>query len=349
MVKPHSHVSSSSSTSYLSIFIYNILRNTLLLIEFTEYIIIQGTTALFQYLKGHPQILTNLYRPKELHFFDIYHKNNPPRRRFPNGTIYPEDVDAVFQKYMSYWNVTTDHDIRVTLEKTPMYMFLPHLAAEIKSVVPKAKIIMTLRDPIERALSQFKMEKANRFSRINKLYPDLTFDRCIEMDINTLNAAGVVVHSLSASSSNNTTHHTTSSSMDDYDYDWDKLDVAWEKYHRYDRYKHRCASVVGRGLYALQLRLWWKQYNKEERDKQLLIIDSDALRPDKLTGMIDMKTVTDFLDISEITNLDGTRVIHKGKGTLQLSNSTKERLRVFYEPFNTELKKMLGENWESTW
>ena len=47
----------------------------------------------------------------------------------------------------------------MTFEKTPLYIFDPNVPQRIFTICPWSKIIMLLRDPIERAYSEFKMVK----------------------------------------------------------------------------------------------------------------------------------------------------------------------------------------------
>lgn len=69
-------------------------------------------------------------------------------------------------------------------EKTPVYVAHPHVPKRIKTVVPDAKIIISLRDPLERAYSQYKMIMNGRTEE--------TFEECIEKDLKLLQAANVL-------------------------------------------------------------------------------------------------------------------------------------------------------------
>ena len=98
-----------------------------------------GTTSLFHYLGQHPQVV----RPfrKEVHFFDHnfeqgprwYRAHFPFRRRLRNG--------------------------RITFEASPLYLFHPLVAERLALTAPKAKLIAILRDPVERAISHYFMER----------------------------------------------------------------------------------------------------------------------------------------------------------------------------------------------
>ncbi len=93
-----------------------------------------ATTWLFECLREHPEI----YLPpqKEIHFFD-------------------ENFDKGLEWYESFFNaVTTEKAIG---EITPNYYHLPHALQRIKEVLPDVKLILSLRHPLERAYSAYKL------------------------------------------------------------------------------------------------------------------------------------------------------------------------------------------------
>jgi len=112
----------------------------------------QGTEALQEYLKLHPNMAASTkYEPL---FFD---KVSSPHE-YPNGTIPAQDIPSYIRKYKKRaFNIAylKYHPNQTTFEKTPKYMFDRKAPYRIKSVAPDAKIIMLLRDPVERAYSHF--------------------------------------------------------------------------------------------------------------------------------------------------------------------------------------------------
>ena len=103
-----------------------------------------GTTALAYFLSQHPEI--GMASPSEAHMFD-----SPQYSRDWS----PEQID---ERYRPYFSHCTGAAIRG--ESTPMYMFLPDIAPELKRYNPDLKLIVLLRDPVERAISHYYMEKA---------------------------------------------------------------------------------------------------------------------------------------------------------------------------------------------
>ena len=103
-----------------------------------------GTTALAEFLGQHPQI--GMARPKEVHLFD--------------AEDYPADAPptALDERYRPHFAHCPGARLRG--EATPIYLFLPEIAAQLKRYNPALKLIVLLRDPVERALSTHRMQRA---------------------------------------------------------------------------------------------------------------------------------------------------------------------------------------------
>lgn len=102
-----------------------------------------GTTSLLEYLCEHPAVLPPVR--KEVHFLDHEFERGPawyrahfPRRR-PGA---------------------------LTGEATPYYLFHPLAARRAAAVVPGAKLIVLLRDPVDRAFSHHNHELALGFESL---------------------------------------------------------------------------------------------------------------------------------------------------------------------------------------
>ena len=94
-----------------------------------------GTTSLFEYLAGHPQLVPS--RHKEVHFFDRgFHRGTGwYRRRF---RLPPAGGGGAR-----------------TFESSPYYMFEPRVPARMRATIPEAKLVFLLRDPVDRAFSHY--------------------------------------------------------------------------------------------------------------------------------------------------------------------------------------------------
>jgi hypothetical protein len=90
-----------------------------------------GTTSLFTWLAQHPDVQPS--RPKEVHFFD----NN-----FGSGVAW----------YRSHFGIGRRS---VILEASPYYLFHPAVPARVRLTLPDARLIVILRDPVDRAYSHY--------------------------------------------------------------------------------------------------------------------------------------------------------------------------------------------------
>jgi len=99
-----------------------------------------GTTALYDYLALHDGIVPGTQ--KEIHFFSHYWARGPRwyRSHFPRESALSHD--------------------RSTLEASPSYLFHPEAATRMHSVLPHARVIVLLRNPIDRAYSHHAYERA---------------------------------------------------------------------------------------------------------------------------------------------------------------------------------------------
>jgi hypothetical protein len=99
-----------------------------------------GTTALFDYLGDEPGV--SLSRVKEIHFFD------------------DEAQDWAQPDYGAYHANFAAFDSRACGEATPIYLYWPGSLERIAAYNPDVRLIVMLRDPVERAWSHWKMEYA---------------------------------------------------------------------------------------------------------------------------------------------------------------------------------------------
>ena len=104
-----------------------------------------GSTSLYNYLIEHPDILPGLM--KEIHFFDNnYHRGvNWYRSFFPLSSSIRR-MEHIHQKRI------------ITGEATPYYLYYPHAPRRIHATCPDVKLIVLLRNPVERAYSHYHHE-----------------------------------------------------------------------------------------------------------------------------------------------------------------------------------------------
>ncbi|QBD81743.1 sulfotransferase [Ktedonosporobacter rubrisoli] len=102
-----------------------------------------GTTSLYSYLIEHPNIISA--RMKEVHFFDQHFRKGPAwyQGHFPT---------RVHKSYVERMR----KEVFITGEGSPEYLFYPHPAQKVAALLPNVKLIALLRNPVDRAYSQYR-------------------------------------------------------------------------------------------------------------------------------------------------------------------------------------------------
>lgn len=123
-----------------------------------------ATTSLFRYLAGHPQVCPS-YK-KELNYFLVESES-------------PEDYMKCFKSCEgSSW----------FLEASPAYTRqAEEVAPRIREVLPDAKLIFVFREPVARLYSYFCMEAVN----FNRVKPGIAFDDYVKAILGNANAPKV--------------------------------------------------------------------------------------------------------------------------------------------------------------
>ena len=125
-----------------------------------------GTSSLFHWLSQHPETIAP--RMKEVRFF--LDKSYP----VPSGTRYDgQNAD----RYLRFFDMAPGG--RTLLDASPDYLYCDN-ALNIPDVLPNARIVFILRDPVERIVSWYKF-----CAQIGRLDRDMTFDDFIRYQLET--------------------------------------------------------------------------------------------------------------------------------------------------------------------
>jgi hypothetical protein len=111
-----------------------------------------GTTSLHHWLRAHPGVW--MPERKEIHYFDL---------NYDRGRTWYQD------------QFTGCHPGQVLGESTPEYIFLPWARERMCRDLPRARLIVSLRDPVDRAWSHFCMLR-------HRGREDLTFERALDVE-----------------------------------------------------------------------------------------------------------------------------------------------------------------------
>jgi hypothetical protein len=108
-----------------------------------------GTNSLYEYLAAHPAIGRAL-PGQEVHYFDTnfteglsWYRGHFPTRLWLRAAEARAGCPAI------------------TGESSPYYMFHPLAPQRIATTLPRVRVLVLLRDPVDRAYSQFHHERAN--------------------------------------------------------------------------------------------------------------------------------------------------------------------------------------------
>lgn len=105
-----------------------------------------GTTSLYNCLKQHPDVLPA--RKKEIHYFSQFYRKGLPW-------------------YLEHFPLRQDRQL--SGEASPFYLFHPQSARRIAETYPHIKIIILLRDPVERAISHYHQQYRRGHEKLSML------------------------------------------------------------------------------------------------------------------------------------------------------------------------------------
>lgn len=247
-----------------------------------------GTSSLFNFLSLHPQC--GFGSTKEIHYFDT---------NYDKGETW----------YHNHFN-RTKTTAKKYFEVTPSYIYFPWVPERISAYNNKIKLIVVLRDPIERAYSAWNMwriahrEKKKfyleRFSVDPREHTKPYLDLFRKEDFPSFNET--ILDEIEAFMQN-------------------------EKYSTPD--------FVKRGIYVQQFENFYKHFSCD----QFLVINSQDLMSSKIKVL---KKVEQFLGISSFDWYKKNLVNNHVRGYDSLIDvDSFSALQEFYKPYNEELFKLL--------
>jgi Sulfotransferase domain len=122
-----------------------------------------GTTSLFRALMSHPSVYCANFH-KGVNYFDLNYLRGPAwyQGHFPTTTYLRSRTRAA-------------HGRPVTFEASGYYLFHPCAAERIGRDLPDVRLLAMLRDPVERAYSAYKHERARG-------YETESFERALDLE-----------------------------------------------------------------------------------------------------------------------------------------------------------------------
>lgn len=255
-----------------------------------------GTTALYDYLVQHNQILPCAY--KEVHYFNYQYGKGEYwyRRHFP------------LQKKITQARRETGLPI-LTGEASPCYLLFPQTPQRVYDFVPRVKLIVLLRNPVDRAYSHYTMNVAKQttFDVVEKrrvAREPLPFEAALDAEAERMKTALALLEA-------------------------DPLSRGqWLQMHSYQT----------RGLYAQHIHRWLQIFPRA----QFLFIDSSELKEN--ANAVFQRTL-EFLGL-EPCQLPRYEPRHVGEYSQPMNPETRARLVAYFQPHNAELYELLGRRFD---
>eukprot|EP00501_MAST-03F_sp_TOSAG23-6_P001176 GSMAST32.ASY1.ANO1.1220.1 assembled CDS len=303
-----------------------------------------GTTALYDYVCQHPNVLSA--RRKETHFFDwrwseaIRHRLMPPEIAladaamefdatysdntiYSKGTIPKKNTLDLRRVYLQLFPVTkmieaAPQRILVSGEATPSYLLYGEsLASKILTLTPNVRLVIVVRDPVDRVYSHYNMtidpegndvvkRMRGSFKILNSEGFPKTMEELVEKDLEELAQAGLNDEKL----------------VDD------KVisSLGTNYFNKRPNNGHGAHSWVGRGLYYAQIKLWLRHFSRD----QLLIVNSDDLRTSE-SCQNELNKVFRHIGVSP----------HVISDTAPKNTAEQRGRKAWQKPFNPKLKQKL--------
>jgi len=245
-----------------------------------------GTTALFNLLAQHPQIAAP--KVKEINYFQ-------------DDVNYQKGVDW----YHAHFSMPAELRVgQITFEATPGYLYRMPAPERIFLYNSSMKLIILVRNPVDRAYSSWNMYK--NFCQ-SPVFSHLAEYRSFEQ------AIGEEFYELTSG-----------------------CRLEYQGYVRQDNCNMPFPGYISRGIYYEQLTRYLKYFDKS----QILIVDNYELQSDSLYVL---KLITDFLDLDEFKNVITNNIeTNTGKYASYCNNNVAQMLRSYFSPFNELLYKYIG-------
>jgi hypothetical protein len=289
-----------------------------------------GTSSYWGKLIQHPYIIVG--KTKEMHSFQ---SNALGQWWFPSQIGSKIRMDearrTLYDVNTSLYPMSAlQQDPRlISLDATPDYLLLSDISPHVLlCTAPWVKLLVTLRDPVERLFSNYNFMLENVPALRN-----VTFEQWVERDMETLRLVGVI------NRDDERQHHQQFRGQEGGPAKVDEQ-VNWKLYQTLSTSLTQ-ERPVGRSLYVLQLEAWlrWLRAAGRVPSSTLRVVWQEDLRQ---TPNATLNNITNWLGLPEhpfnthpqydlmITNYSTT-----------LATATRARLETFFAPYNQRLTELL--------
>lgn len=248
-----------------------------------------GTTALHEYLSKHPNLSAT--KEKEIHYFDC-------KNRYESGKNF----------YFSHFDFENDN--KLTFDSSSGYLENINSAERIYKHNPNVKLIILLRNPVERAYSAWNMYKNHYLRNREWFFQEWNcFCNC-ENDIHLVRR------------------------RDEHLFDFHRYILDETAFDRTNKLLE--ASVLHHGFYFQQIQKYLNFFNIS----QILILENNDMRNNLINTL---KKIELFLDIPSFDwSCLNLKPIFEGRYYKPMEETTKKFLYEYYKPHNSQLFQSLG-------
>jgi hypothetical protein len=282
-----------------------------------------GSTSFAIYLEAHPQVCVR--GPKEPNFW--------------SWGKYPKEYQDFFVNESPITSPVAED--RLSGDFSTSYLLHPLAPRRIHAALPRAKIILMLRNPVVRAYSHYMMSKLRGFE------PDCSFDEIVRREIEEapvlleahqrcfLDPGGTIASCM-----------TRPDGMPIHVASHRKGGVSNELTSNRDLRNYYFKSYVIRSLYHDQVKRWMTIFPAD----QLLIMQSERFFEDPSLHMAKVSTFLglagfDFVSSPRLQKVWGggvNRALKKAEDYSEMNPETRSLLDSFFRPWNEKLTELTG-------
>ena len=284
-----------------------------------------GTTALFNFMIRHPNVLpkknaaTDGPESEVLFLGELWDRGGSRETTSQRKLRY----QSLFQRpphNRAGTGCTPNDPLYLAVDKTPSYMALPDGVQKLHAIAPEAKIIISLREPVARAISAFRY--FDHFQSPLSVH--------IQDEISLVREFGVTPEN---------------SGMEEFNKFNDALLTRFKPHRRYHR-----GAIVGFGLYVVMLKQWMSVYPKD-RFRVVFLEEWQGAGHETVEAV---NSLFDWLGLEPMQDLGDTAhginsTPKRASASKPVKEEDKRRLIEFYRPFNEALEELLGRKVPDSW
>ncbi len=285
-----------------------------------------GTTSMHRYTIQHPLVVRN--NMKELRCLSAGNKFDPQ--------------DPYCESKYNLVELSHSPDYIVG-DYSPGYIWsFPVTVPRIQHGFPMAKIIVLLRNPIDRLFSQHNMDLRN-----DLVVRDPNLSNGVVNDLEQMHFMGLFpfVRFVKSNNKNRTLMDWYMATIDKEHFSQfhgtQEEVTAWE---RYFESTHINLGIVSQGLYAVMLRAWIKAFTREK----VLVLKTENMVDEEGVETA-MRKVYKHVEIPYVP-LEGNQRFFTGSYQQEeMDRVLNMTLQKMFTPFNEQLELLLGAKWKDSW